>query len=174
MIKSEIQAYFTNDYFIIFRNNTSNDIWHSATPSTSPLSILFSQSLIAVVNSFRTRHQSCFNSLYIDWGTLILPTIILVFFWHNTYGVTRQPVSPFTSPPSILFGQSLIAVVNSFWMTHQSSFNSFSRLRTHLYLYLRFYFHFSTQHIRQYSTIRPSVYIAAANFIHSLIDSGCQ
>ena len=66
MIKSEIQAYFTNDYFIIFRNNTSNDIWHSATPSTSPLSILFSQSLIAVVNRFRTRHQSCFNSLCIS------------------------------------------------------------------------------------------------------------
>ena len=47
-----------------FGNYTSRDMWHSATPSTLPLSILFSQSLIAVVNSFWTRHQSCFNSFF--------------------------------------------------------------------------------------------------------------
>ena len=109
------------------------------------------------------------------WDTciFILRMIILLFFetthpmWHSA--------TPSTSPLSILFSQSLIAVVNSFWTRHQSCFNSLCCILTEVAYFTNDYFSFFlTQHLRRYSTACLSIHIAAVHLIQSIIDSGCQ
>jgi len=85
-------VHFTYDFIFIFPHNTHGDTQHSASPSTSPLSMLFIPSSIAVFDSFRMSHELSFNSLYRPLYAQFYWQFFLLFFSTTHMAIRDTPL----------------------------------------------------------------------------------
>jgi hypothetical protein len=158
---------------LLFFDTTHPNTRHSTAPSRSLLSILFIHLQFCLlirlewaINHLLPHDKVRHTHIFYNW--------LFYYFWNNTSNDMWHSVTPSTSPLSILFSQSLIAVVNSFWTRHQSCFNSLCILTEVRYFTNDYFSFFLTQHLRHYLTACLSIHIAAVHLIQSIIDSGCQ